>query len=424
MTMKSRSRKVLAFAALATASALALAGCSGGNGGGSGGGSAIKVQTALAAGSAQLAALTKIADAFEAENKSIKIDLIPSTNSYEQDLKVMLAARNAPDIWQTHGWSRDRYSKFLEPLQGEAWNKDVRPILDASMRDDAKAIYAVPMVADVTGLLYNADVLKKNGIDPTTLTSWDAFDKAAATLKSAGVVPIEVSGKDNGPSGNLIDWMAPGYYSDAQLAELKKGTFDNAAYQPMLDQIASWGKDGMFNPDYSSATSADVSKALGSGQAAFVFSQNTTAGNAFTTSPDANLGYMPVPSAQGPSYLIGGEGIAYGASKTGKHLADAKKFLNYLAQPANQEAFAHAAGGVPGLTTATVNLGKLQPSYDQWVEKAKTKLVPYFDRVYLPNGLWNTLVTTTDSVITNQATPAAATQQVASDFKSLFGQAK
>lgn len=140
----------------------------------------------MAAGSPpQLAALTKMADSFEKANPGVKLNLIPSTNTYEQDLKVMLAAHNAPpDIWQTHGWSRDRYSQFLAPLQGgESWNKDVNKILDPSMRDSSGNIYALPMVADVTGLLYNADVLKKVGVDPATLTSWDAFDAAAAKIK-------------------------------------------------------------------------------------------------------------------------------------------------------------------------------------------------------------------------------------------------
>ncbi|GAB6859744.1 ABC transporter substrate-binding protein [uncultured Microbacterium sp.] len=418
--MTSRVSRIVSIAAVAAAGALMLAGCSS-----SGGGSdsaTLQVQTNMAAGSPQLAALTKMADSFEKANPGVKLNLIPSTNTYEQDLKVMLAAHNAPDIWQTHGWSRDRYSQFLAPLQGESWNKDVNKILDPSMRDSSGNIYALPMVADVTGLLYNADVLKKVGVDPATLTSWDAFDAAAAKIKAAGVTPIAVSGKDNGPAGNLIDWMAPGFYSQDQLASLKKGTFQSDAYKPILDQVQKWAKAGYINPDYSSATSADVSKALGAGQAAFVFSQNTSAQNAFTTSPDANIGFFPIPTQSGTPYLIGGEGIAYGASKTGKNLADAKKFLDFLAQPANQETFAVAAGGVPGLTTAKVDLGKLQPSYDQWVVKAKSPLVPYFDRVYLPNGLWNTLVTTTDSVITGQSTPAAGTDQVGKDFQSLYGQ--
>lgn len=352
----------------------------------------------------------------------MQLDLIPSSTTYEQDIKVKLAARNAPDIWQTHGWSRDRYADFLAPLQDRAWNKDANKLLDASMRTDDGSIFAVPMVTDVAGLLYNADVLQKAGVDPASLTTWEAFDAAAAKIKAAGVVPIEVSGKANGPAGNIIDWMAPGMFTDTELNAFKSGQFQADGYTAMLTSVADWSKKGYFNPDYSSATQDDVAKALGSGKAAFVFSQNTVVANALAASPGANLGFMPIPSKVGKPYLIGGEGIAYGASATGEHVDVAKDFLDYLAQPASQEAFAKASGGVPGIATAKTDLGDLQGSYDTWVVKAGTALVPYFDRVYLPNGLWNTLVTSTDSVITGQGTPESATSQVEKDFTSLYGQ--
>ena len=59
------------------------------------------------------------------------------------------------------------------------------------------------------------------------------------------------------------------------------------------------------------------------------------------------------------------------------------------------------------------------------VEPGTFPLVPYFDRVYLPNGMWNTMVTTTDSVITGgsgSVKPAVST--MAKDFDRLFGQNK
>lgn len=417
--MKSRMLKVAALAAGTALTAAGLAGCAQGAGGG---GETLEMQTNMAAGSDQLAVLTDIAEKFEADHEGVKIDLVPTTNTYEQDIKVKLASREAPDIWQTHGWSRDRYAQFLAPLQDEEWATDVNPILDASMRSDSGELFALPMVADVAGLLYNADVLDAAGVDPSSLKTWDDFDAAAQKIADSGVVPIAVSGKANGPAGNLIDWMAPGFYTDADLEALTDGDFDTATYEPILAKISSWVNSSFINPDYSSATSDDVSKALGAGQAAFVFSQNSAASNAFATSPDAKLGFIPVPSTTRDPYLIGGEGIAYGASKTGEHVETAKAFLAFLAQPENQEAFAKASGGAPGLTTASTDLGPLQPSYDQWVVDAASPLVPYFDRVYLPNGLWNTLVTTTDSVLTGQASPQAATEQVAQDFGSLYGQ--
>ncbi len=167
-----------------------------------------------------------------------------------------------------------------------------------------------------------------------------------------------------------------------------------------------------------------MSKALGAGQAAFVFQQNSVANNALRTSPDASLGFMPVPSSTGDPYLIGGEMNAFGVSKTSPHLAQAKAFLSYLAEPGNDAELAAAGGSAPGLTDAASDLGPLQGSYDAWVTQAGTPLVPYFDRVHLPNGMWNTLVTTTDSVITGQSDVTKAVSQVEQDFTSLHGQGK
>jgi raffinose/stachyose/melibiose transport system substrate-binding protein len=51
--------------------------------------------------------------------------------------------------------------------------------------------------------------------------------------------------------------------------------------------------------------------------------------------------------------------------------------------------------------------------------------VPYFDRVYLPNGMWNTMVTTADSVITGgDSKVASAVSTMAKDFAGLQSQAK
>jgi len=418
--MKSRILRTAALTAVALTAGAGLSACSQ-----DGGTQTLQVQTGFSAGSEQLNVLTDIAQKFEAAHPGVALDLIPSTTSYEQDIKVKLASKDAPDIWMTHGWSRDRYADFLAPLQDEAWAKDVNPILDASMRNDQGEIFALPVIADVAGIVYNADVLQAAGVDPASVKTWDDFNAAAAKIKANGVSPIVLSGKESGPAGNLIDWQAPGVYTDAQLEALKAGTFDNAAYEPMLATVQGWQQNGYINPDYSSATKDDVSKALGGGKAAFVFSQNGVTADALAAFPNAKVGFMPIPSKTGSPYLIGGEGQAtFGAAANGAHLDTAKQFLAFLAQPDNMAALAKAAGAAPGLLNVPMDLGPLQASYDTWVTQAKLPLQPYFDRVWLPNGMWNTLVTTTDSVITGQATPAAATEQVAQSFAGLYGKAE
>jgi raffinose/stachyose/melibiose transport system substrate-binding protein len=424
--MKSR----LAIAAAAVSISLALAGCSGASsavsGTSSGGPSgSLEVQTGLAVDSKVMATLKSVTADFEKANPAVKVNLVPSPgSSYEANIKVRLASGNVPDIWWTHGWSRDRYSKFLMPLQNEPWAKYFNPSLDAAMKDSKGAFYAMPIDTDIAGLIYNKDVLAKAGYKASDIKTWDDFTKAAEAMKKLnGVSPIYVAGTS--AVGNVADWIAPGAFSANDLKKMSAGTFLSANYTKVLDLVATWTKAGLFNPDYSSGTSDTMAKALAQGQTGFEFSQNAAANNALQYNPNAKLGYMPVPSLNGaPSYLIGGEMNAYGISKTTKSPSAAKAFLAYLAQPANETKLAASAGSAPGLTNAKAELGVLQASYDTFVVQEKSPLVPYFDRVYLPNGSWDTMVTSTDAVVTGQSNADAATQQVASTFKTLYGQGK
>ncbi|MGO3886198.1 MAG: ABC transporter substrate-binding protein [Mycetocola sp.] len=406
--------------ALTIASGLVLSGCSAT---GSSAETTLEFQTALSADSALYLALEDVVAEFTEQNPHIAVDVVPSTTSYEADMKVRLASGDVPDLFGTHGWSLLRYSEFLAPLQDESWAADVNPALDSAMRGDGGELYAFPLDTDVAGIIVNNSVLHAAGVDPAEIGSWDDFADAAAAVAGDGIAPISVSGKDSGPAGNVADWIASGAFSDDELEALNNGELSDESYRSILELVDSWRTAGFFNPDYSSATSDDVARALADGETAFVFSQNQQTGNALQYNPEADLGFIPIPSLRGDTpYLVGGEMNAYGAALNGAHLAEAKELLSFLAQPEQLSTLASAAGSLPGLTTASADLGALQASYDLFVTPNEHSLEPYFDRVYLPNGMWNTMVVTTDSVITGQSTPAAATAQIAADFTSLFGQ--
>jgi raffinose/stachyose/melibiose transport system substrate-binding protein len=414
--MKSR----VALVATTSALLLAVSGCSSTTGAAD---NTLEFQTQVSVDSKLMAALTDVTAAFEKTNPDITVDLVPAGTNYEADMKVRLAAGNVPDILATHGWSLLRYSEFLEPLQDEAWAQDFNPVLSSAMKNASGEFFAFPVDTDVAGILYNGDVLESAGIDPTAITTWDDFADAAEAVKANGISPITVSGKDNGPAGNIADWIAAGAYDDEQLAALSAGTFVDEPYTDMLRMVGDWRDAEYFNPDYSSATADDMARALSDDRTAFVFSQNATANNALQYKLDANLGFIPVPSMTGAApYLIGGEMNAYGISKTSDHLDEAKNFIAFLAEPENAATLAEAAGNLPGLTNASATLGALQESFDSFVQTGDVPLVPYFDRVYLPNGMWNTMVTTTDSIITGQNSVESAVQQMGSDFSSLAAQ--
>ncbi|MFD5214231.1 ABC transporter substrate-binding protein [Microbacterium sp. NPDC058345] len=412
-------RTMIGVAAVAAA-ALALTGCSG-DAGGDGGDVEIEMQTNFGASDPSLKVLQEITDAYQDDNPGVTIDLVPSTDTYEADIKVRLSSGDLPDIWATHGWSLLRYSEFLEPLDERPWAKDFNEALAPAMKNDDGQFFALPIDTDVAGIVYNRTVLADAGIDPASLTDWTAFEAALTSLKDAGVTPISSSGKDSWFAGNIVDFIGSGDFSEESFEGFLDGTFDEAGYTRILEHVSDWQQAGHFNPDYSSATTDDLGRALAEGTTAFVFVQNYLVATALGFNPDADLGYMPIPSEDGEPFLVGGEGRAYGVAKDSPNKEQALDYLDFLAQPENLSQLAGAVGGIPGLTNAESDLGILQASYDEFVAPGDLPLQPYFDRVYLPNGIWDTMVATTDGVITGQMSPADAVSQMTSSYDSLRG---
>lgn len=54
--------------------------------------------------------------------------------------------------------------------------------------------YGVPIGANTLGLYYNADILKKAGVDPASITSWDGLNAALAKVTAAGSKGITFAG--------------------------------------------------------------------------------------------------------------------------------------------------------------------------------------------------------------------------------------
>jgi raffinose/stachyose/melibiose transport system substrate-binding protein len=415
-------RSLWKAAAALTAIGLVLTGCSAGGSGGSGGAAKLEFQTGLATSDPILKTLTTMTKKFESTHKDVSINLVPMTNTYEADMKVRLASGDIPDIWATHGWSLLRYSEFLEPLNKRPWAKNFNDALAPAMKNKDGKFFALPADTDVAGIVYNKKVLADAGIDPASLTTWADFSAAAAKLKAAGITPISASGKDSWFAGNIADFIASGAFSKAELAGLLKGDFASSGYTKVLDLVRDWQKQGYFNADFSSATADDLARSLAQGKTAFIFVQNYIVASALGFVPDAELGYFPIPGVTGAPYLVGGEGHAYGVSKTSKHKEQALEYIDFLAEPGNLGKLAGAIGGIPGLTNATSDLGVLKSSYEKFVKSGTFRLEPYFDRVYLPNGMWDTMVTTTSGAVTGQSGVADAVGQVKKQFGTLYGQ--
>ncbi|GAA4852517.1 extracellular solute-binding protein [Luteimicrobium xylanilyticum] len=113
--------------------------------------------------------------------------------------------------------------------------------------------YGVPIGANTLGLYYNADILKKAGVDPASITSWDALNAALEKVTKAGDKGITFAGisgeegvfqflpwfwgaganlKEPGSAqateaGQLVsDWIGKGYAPKSAISDNQSASWD------------------------------------------------------------------------------------------------------------------------------------------------------------------------------------------------------
>lgn len=372
-----------------------------------------------------VAELEKAIDGFTTENPNISVVFIPGTSDYEALMKTKMATNDLPDLWSTHGWSVLRYSEYLLPIEDQPWIKDLHPAIAPVVTNTIGQVFVLPLDVDVAGIAYNKDVVAAAGVDVATIKTWDQLFEAMEAVKAIGITPVHMGGKDNWTVGNFFDWVAPSIFitdeNNYKGDELQAGTFDTDTWVKAAELMKKLKDNEYINIDVLTSGFSDSARALGEGTAAFEFFGNYVVAEALTYKEDANLGFFPVPAyyeGDEPS-LISGERTAVGIWKDSENKEAAKALLAYLAKPEIMAPIASANGIPAGLTTAISDTGLLSDSYETWKD---VDAFPYYDRAFLPSGMWDTMCTTGTGVLSGEMSTQDAADQMLSDFNKLYGQ--
>lgn len=78
----------------------------------------------------------EIARTFETTHPETKVELQFPGFQYEEILKVKLATNELPDIFDTHGWAKIRYGKYLVDLRDEPWASQLTETIKSVVTDD------------------------------------------------------------------------------------------------------------------------------------------------------------------------------------------------------------------------------------------------------------------------------------------------
>lgn len=336
-------------------------------------------------------ALKEVCEDFTKET-GIKVEFSAPGSNYEELMKTKMAANDLPDLWTTHGWSVARYSEYLRTLNDQEWFNDISQSIKPVITGENDEIYALPVNMDIAGILYNVEVLEKSNVNVDDIKTWSDFEKALEKIKAAGFTPIHIGGKDSWTIGQFFDWVAPSFYVTNEnknyRKELKDGSFDWQLWSEVSGLFERWNNAGYFNVDSLTSDYNTAAKLLGEGKVAFEFYGNNTMTDALNYNKDAKLGFMPIPAKDDSDEptLIAGEDIAIGVNKNSKNEEAALQLLNYFAKPEVLSKLSTVSSMPSGINGIESDTGMAKDYYEKY---ANVKTMPYFDRAFLPNGMWD-----------------------------------
>lgn len=148
----------------------------------------------------------------EGKHVTFEFEEIPTTDAYNQKLKLLISSGDLPDIVLNGG------NNYTELAAKSGKVADLTPYFDADpewkAQFDPKSlefnsvdgkIYGVPVSKEISYIYYNKELFTKAGITPpaTSFASWDEFFAACDKLKAADITPLGMDTADFGWLTNL-----------------------------------------------------------------------------------------------------------------------------------------------------------------------------------------------------------------------------
>lgn len=254
-------------------------------------------------------ALEKAAKVYEEKNPNVDINIetVGGGNDYGAALRSKFQSGQEPTIFNIGGpQDVEDWTSKLEDLSDQPWVNEAFDGTLGSVTND-EGVFGMPFNQEGYGFIYNKEIFEKAGIDPATITSYEALENAVKTLDSKkdelGIEAVfAVPGKEKWVTGLHLLNVALGneFESGKQAYEAKSLNFTyNKELKELLDLQADYafmpdGKKGSINSvDYA----MQIEQKYSTGKVAMVQMGNWAYGGIEGVNADiaANSGILPMP---------------------------------------------------------------------------------------------------------------------------------
>jgi raffinose/stachyose/melibiose transport system substrate-binding protein len=354
-----------------------------------------------ASGSLKISALTSDRTAFEAVLAAYK-KLHPDVNvtvtyadvtPYQSTLRTQLAAGTAADVMEVWPGNGNPGAiqvlapyGYLADLSSQPFAKREPAGIKSVTHVDGK-LYTVPLGLSGLGPIYNLTVLKQLGVSPPT--TWSQVLALCSKAKASGLVAYALGVQDSWVTQLIPYALVPTtVYSrtpnfDA-LQRAGKATFSKSGWvtaENLYDQMSKAGcfEDSPLSINYAaSQTMLATNKAAGLVQGSWAFAdvkKQAAKGTLFKM--------YPLPATNNPrqTRMAGAPSAAFAVNAKSSN-PEAMTFINFLASPVAQNAFAKASGNLPAYASTTYKPDPSLATFVTYLRAGKTN--PFMDQLW-PN---------------------------------------
>ena len=347
---------------------------------------------------------------------TIDYQVIPS-DQYFNVLKTKLNSGEGPDLFGGQSGKTDLVvnydvEKNAVDLSAESWTKIEDPqVLDQSTVNGKVYGQTVWNTLGTTWVVnYNKDVFTK--LNLSVPTNFADFKAACQKIKATGVTPIYEPMADGwhqvlwfAELGVQIENVAPG---TADQLNANKTTFaQNPTALLLLQQYKDLYDSGCYGDNALSDAVADQTKAISSGTAAMTVANLTFAQTVKHDYPDFNtdsLGVFIIPLADNQVLNVNPAGPTKFIWNGSKHIAEAKQFLNFLAQPDSLQNLVDNDPNSPTLPFPGIK-SKLLPWQQTFLDASTKRGVVYQTAVKYVNPQWMDMGKDIVAMFTGSETP-------------------
>jgi len=234
-------------------------------------------------------------------NIEINIETVGGGDDYGAALRAKMASGNEPAIFNVGG-PQDVYDwqdKLVDLSDMDVAKKAFDGALSGATLDGK--VYGIPFTQEGYGFIYNKEILKKAGIDPETITSYDSLEKAVKTIdskkKELGLDAVfATAGKET--------WVTGLHFSNVALAQEFGSVFDaynakaveftySEGMKKLFDLQIDYGRKPVNATDYST----QVERLFSMGKVAMTQQGNWAYGSIKGIDEElaGNIGFLPMP---------------------------------------------------------------------------------------------------------------------------------